>query len=100
VQPPSRSEERCPLDLPGFKNLEGLYIGLLSAYHRDWDCSQMLVYDDERRQWKLLLPESLATRYRFGVDRSGGAGDALPTESPLRACRPDIVGQQSISAGV
>jgi len=49
--------ERCHLDLPGFKNLEGLYVGLFSAYRRVRNCrngnsSQILVYNDERAAWK------------------------------------------------
>jgi len=40
--------KRCTLDLPGFKNLEGLYIVCFSPN----DSPQTLVYKDERRAWE------------------------------------------------
>jgi len=40
--------KRCTLDLPGFKNLEGLYI----AYFSPNNSPQTLVYNDERVAWK------------------------------------------------
>jgi hypothetical protein len=44
--------ERCQLDLPGFKNLEGLHIGMFlsTARGNEGGCGvpQTLVYNDER----------------------------------------------------
>jgi len=52
---PTRSE-RCKLDLPGFKNLEGLPIDMFLAQRpvrdrRNGDSPQALVYNDE--SWRL-----------------------------------------------
>jgi len=40
--------KRCTSDLPGFKNLEGLYIACFSPN----DSPQTLVYKDERSAWE------------------------------------------------